>query len=105
MVVSVYPIKDIITYTHQPPPTLFWGASSSTSKSMRAQTSQPPTHKHPWSRINGAALKAAAGSAFLMAAVFEAISVWINGSQHRLLEVLQWLFPIVGALIGYLSTL
>jgi hypothetical protein len=40
-----------------------------------------------------------------MAAVFEAISVWINGSQHRLLEVLQWLFPIVGALIGYLSTL
>ena len=40
-----------------------------------------------------------------MAAVFEAISVWINGSQHRLLEVLQWLFPIVGALIGYVSTL
>lgn len=40
-----------------------------------------------------------------MAAVFEAISVWINGLQHHLLEVLQWLFPIIGALIGYLSTL
>jgi TctA family transporter len=67
---------------------------------MPAQTSEP-THAHPSSKRTNA-FKAAAGSAFLMAAVYEALSVWIKGSR---LDFLVWLLPVVGAAIGYTLSL
>lgn len=68
---------------------------------MKAYVSEPG-QKRPWLNISGATFKAMAGSAFLMAAVFEVVSVWITDQQRLLDQLLQWLFPIAGALAGYL---
>jgi hypothetical protein len=68
--------------------------------SVPAQTSQS-TYRDPSSKRTNA-LKAAAGSAFLMAAVSEVLSPRIKGSR---LEVLMWFLPVVGAVIGYTLSL
>lgn len=62
-----------------------------------------PTSGRPrqdgWWDTHVAALKSAAGVAFLLVAALLVVGAWIKDDAER--DWLQWLAPIVGAALGY----
>jgi hypothetical protein len=64
---------------------------------MPLKTSKLSTEE-PHSGARMGAIRAAIGASFIAAALYEAVSVWIGGSSQ---QWVQWLFPIVGAVLGY----
>jgi hypothetical protein len=61
---------------------------------LKAMEIHPNPETNQW-----AALKSAAGAAFLLAALYEIISASLDPSLRH---TLQWILPITGAIAGYL---